>query len=198
MFTRKANTQKQQAYDFYNSYEGDKVTRPTFYQRVRLGWDESREDKIRVKVKTQYRRREYVPRGKRAEQMIRYETQPEPKATKSLFRNRLNGWYCQEEAIQVWDKWMAIRDARKAKAPQQVKAYVPKRTKPAPVDESNFKIEITYPKEVAKAFRKEYVRMIEDIERELTYTEEKTQVAQMNEKLKRLYEELKIFNTYNR
>ena len=198
MFTRKANTQKQQAYDFYNSYEWNKVTRPTFYQRVRLGWDESREDKIRVKVKTQYRRREYVPKGKRAEQMLRYETQPEPKATKSLFRNRLNGWYCQEEAIQVWDKWMAIRDARKAKTPQPVKAYVPKRAKPEPVNESNFKIEITYPKEVARVFRKEYVRMIEEIEWELTYTEEKTQVAQMNDKLRMLYEELKIFNTYNR
>ena len=34
---RKTSTQKQQAYDFYNAYKGDKVTWPTFYQRVRLG-----------------------------------------------------------------------------------------------------------------------------------------------------------------
>jgi hypothetical protein len=40
--------------------------------------------------------------------------------------------------------------------------------------------------------------MIEDIEWELTYTDEKTEVAWLNEKLKRLQNELQIFNSYNK
>lgn len=54
------------------------------------------------------------------------------------------------------------------------------------MDENDFKIEITYPKEVARVFRKEYIRMIEEIEWELTYTDEKTEVFTMNKKLERL------------
>lgn len=47
-------------------------------------------------------------------------------------------------------------------------------------------IDITYPKEVARVFRKVYQDMIAQIEWELTYTEEKTQVAELNDKLTRL------------
>jgi hypothetical protein len=45
------------------------------------------------------------------------------------------------------------------------------------VNENNFKINVTLSKEEAKVFRKEYIKMIEDIEWELTYTDEKTEVA---------------------
>lgn len=194
----KSSTQKQQAFDFYNSYEWDKITWPTFYQRVRNWWDESWEEKIKVKVKNQYHRRERTPKGKWAIEMAWYNEQPEPKAAKTLFRNRLNSWYPKEEAILMWDAWLTIKEKKKPKRPQAVKSYVPKKVTPPKVDENDFKIEITYPKEVARVFRKEYVRMIEEIEWELTYTEEKTEVFAMNKKLERLKWELQIFNCYNR
>lgn len=192
----KTSTQKEKAYDFYNSYEGEKVSRPTFYYRVRLGWDKSWEERIQ-KAKW-YKRRECAPKGKRATEMTWYNEQPEPKASKSLFRNRLNNWYSKEEAILIGDKWMGIRAEKKPKKAQLPKTYIPKKTIQKEPDESNFKIEITLSKEEARVFRKEYVGMIEQIERELTYTEEKTEVAWLNEKLKRLQNELQIFNSYNK
>jgi hypothetical protein len=39
--------------------------------------------------------------------------------------------------------------------------------------------------------------MIEQLEWELTYTEEKTEVAWLNDKLTQLQKELMIFNCYN-
>lgn len=193
----KTSTQKQKALDFYNSYEWDKVTWPTFYYRVRLGWEETWEEKIKTKIRT-YNMKDRAPRGKRATEMTWYNEQPEPKASKTLFRNRLNGGYAKEEAILIGDAWFSVRKWRKEISPQQYKPYVPIKREIKKVDERDFNIEITYPKEVAKIFRREYQKMIDDIERELTYTEEKTQIAEMNEKLIRLQWELEIFNSYNR
>lgn len=82
--------------------------------------------------------------------------------------------------------------------PQKNKAYVPQRRVPVVEDENNFLIKITYPKEVANVFRKEYVDMIDKLEWELTYTADKSEVVNMNKKIERLYGELSCFNSYNR
>lgn len=193
----KANTQKQQAYDFYNSYEWKKVSRPTFYQRVRLGWTETREEKIRLRVPNQYRRREYVPKGKWADEIIWYNEQPEPKASKTLFRNRLNGGYPKEEAILIGEKRMLARERRKPKTHLPPKPYVPQRTVQKAPDEDDFLIKVSLSPEEARVFRREYQKMIEELEWELTYTSEKTEVKEMNSKLERLQNELVTFNSYN-
>lgn len=194
---RKTNTKKQRAYDFYNSFKWDKVSRPTFYYRVRLDEEGGREEKIRIKYKKQYHKRECAPKGRRAVEMTRYNEQPEPKASKNLFRNRLNSNYIKEEAILIGDKWT---EAKKRKIPKQrpaPKSYTPIKTIPKPVDENDFKINVTLSKEEAKVFRKEYMKMIEQLERELTYTEEKTEVAGLNNKITQLRAELMCFNCYN-
>jgi len=194
---RKTNTKKQRAYDFYNSFKWDKVSRPTFYYRVRLDEEGAREEKIKIKYKKQYHKRECAPKGRRATEMTRYNEQPEPKASKNLFRNRLNSNYIKEEAILIGDK---RTEAKKRKVPKQrpaPKSYTHIKTIPKPVDERDFKIEITLPKEEARVFRKEYMKMIEQLERELTYTEEKTEVAGLNKKITQLQKELMIFNCYN-
>lgn len=129
--------------------------------------------------------------------MTWYNQQPEPKAAKTLFRNRLNGGYPKEEAILMWEKWVIAKWKKEHKQSQTNKGYVSKKVVPPKQDESDFKIEITYPKEVARVFRKEYINMIEQIERELTYTSEKTEISWLNNKLDRLKIELEIFNSYN-
>lgn len=198
MYTnRKTNTKKQRAYDFYNSFKWEKVSWPTFYYRVRLDEEETWEEKIKAKLKYQYHRRERTPKGKWATEMIRYSQQPEPKASKTLFRNRLNGGYPKEEAALIGDEWAKAKEKRKPKQYQPPKPYVPVKTAPKVVDENDFKINITLSKEEARVFRKEYVRMIEQLEWELTYTEEKTEVAWLNDKLTQLQKELMIFNCYN-
>lgn len=194
---RKANTQKQKAYDFFNSYEWEKVTWPTFYQRVRNGWDEPWEEKIKKKAPRPYTRRDNTPKGKRANEMIRYNQQPEPRAAKTLYRNRLNWGYPKEKAVLTGEEWKKAKQERAIAHPLVSKPYVPKPIDRRPVDERNFLIEITYPKEVARVFRREYARMMEEIERELTYTEEKTQIVELNNKLTQLEKEKNIFNSYN-
>lgn len=193
----KSSGLKEQAYEFYNSFEWEKITRPTFYQRVRLGWGESWEEKIRVKVKNQYRRRDNTPKGKRAVEMTWYNEQPEPKASKSLFRNRLNGGYQKEDAILMGEPWMAVRAKKKPRISQPPKVYVPQKVVQKAPDENNFLIKVTLPTEEARVFRKEYQKMIEELEWELTYTSEKTEVKEMNDKLERLQKELAVFDSYN-
>lgn len=193
---RKDGTQKQKAYDFYNSYKGEKVTWPTFYQRVRLWWDEPREERIKQKIK-QSKDRRNAPRWKWAKELAWYETQLEPRASKCLFRNRLNGGYPKEEAILTGEEWLSVKREKKIYYPQVQKTYVPKPKVVKPVDERDYKIEITYSKEVAQIFRKEYNKMIEQLEWELTYTEGKTQIVELNSKLEQLKKERNIFNSYN-
>ena len=59
-------------------------------------------------------------------------------------------------------------------------------------------IDISYPKEVARVFRNEYERMISDTEDELTFTQEKELVVQLNNRLDELNDELDTFNRYNK
>lgn len=198
MFKKKW-TQKQTALDFYNAYEWEKVLRQTFYYRVRLGWKETREEKIKPKERT-YVRKNTAPTGKRAKEMTRYNDQPEPRISKQSFRNRLDLGYSKEDAILVWEWREKVRGNKKTKQKpiQQPKPYVPKKNIPKAPDERDFRIDITLSKEEARVFRKEYVNMIEQTEWELTYTEEKTQVSELNERLTRLKWELEIFNSYNK
>lgn len=97
----------------------------------------------------------------------------------------------------IGDEWFKVKRERKIYHPQVQKTYIPKPKIVKPIDEGDFKIEITYPKEVAQVFRKEYVKMIQQLEWELTYIEEKTQAGELNSKLEQLQKELQTFNLHN-
>lgn len=98
----------------------------------------------------------------------------------------------------MWERWAKVKEGKKSVKIQEYKPYIPPRIVKKEPDENDFKINITLSKEEARVFRKEYVKMIEQLEWELTYTEEKTEVAWLNEKLERLQNELQIFNSYNK
>ena len=147
--------------------------------------------------KPYFRKKEYT--WKRAEEMKRYETAPEPKAKREWFRNRLKDWYCKEEAVLVWEPREEAKLRKRKNNPIVVKKYVRVRADTIKKDSPDwYVIDITYPKEVARIFRKEYQNMIAQIEWELTYTEEKTEIAKLNDRLEKLNNELNIFNSYNR
>lgn len=191
-------TNKQKCLEFYNAWKWEKITFPSFYQKYNM-WKGllSMEEAIQAKKPT-WRKKEYT--WKWEAEFKWYENLMEPKAKRGLFRGRLNSWYCKEEAALVWDAREEAKERKKQSyVPKQSRPYVPQRIKvEKKPDPNNFRIEITLSKEEARIFRKEYVKMIEDIERELTYTEEKTQIVELNNKLESLYEELKVFNSYNR
>lgn len=92
---------------------------------------------------------------------------------------------------------MSVREKKKTKKVQEYKPYVPPKIVKKVPDENDFLIKITLPKEEARVFRKEYQRMIEELEWELTYTSEKTEVAEMNNKIVQLQKELMCFNLFN-
>ena len=52
-------TKKQQCYDFYNSYKGDKITFNSFYQLYRRGGNMTMEQMIQRK-KPSFRKKEYT------------------------------------------------------------------------------------------------------------------------------------------
>ena len=57
---------------------------------------------------------------------------------------------------------------------------------------------ITYKKDEAEVFRKEYHNLLNTIEEELKNIELDVEIKQANEKLNKLREELRVFNEYNR
>lgn len=193
---RKVDTQKSKAYEFYNSYKWEKVLWTTFYYRVRLGGEESWEDKIKIKQK-EYHRRNTAPKGKWAKEFTWYLTQPEPKATKSSFRNRLNLGYAKEKAILMWDERQKAREEKWDARFSPPKAYVPPKKEVLQINEDDFMIKITLSKEEAKVIREEYEKMISEIEDELIFVVEKTEISELNRRLESLYKELQTFNLYN-
>lgn len=92
---------------------------------------------------------------------------------------------------------MKARAKKKPKVAQPPKAYVPQKIVQKTPDENDFLIKVTLSKEEARVFRKEYQKMIEELEWELTYTSEKTEVKEMNARLERLLKELAVFDSYN-
>lgn len=186
-------TKKEECYEFYNSWQWPKISFNSFYQQY-SHW-RSLEEAITPKTYT--RRKSYF--GKWAEENRRYDEAPEPKAEREWYRNRLNAWYPKEQAILVWEKRMEAREAKRKANPQIFKKPYPRQPRtPYKEDLTWYMINVTYPKEVARVFRKTYHDMIAQIERELTYTEEKTQVSELSDKLARLEWELEIFNSYNK
>lgn len=191
-------TNKQKCLEFYNAWEWEKITFPSFYQKYNM-WKGllSMEEAIQAKKPT-WRKKEYT--WKWVEEFKWYENLMEPKANRGLFRGRLNSWYCKEEAAMVWD---AREDAKARKRQTYTskpnKPYVPKRSDFQIRDSEDWHyIDIAYPKDVARVFRNEYERMISDTEDELMFTQEKEKVVELNDRLDDLTDELDTFNRYNK
>ena len=192
------DTLKHKTQVFYDAYEWEKVKYVTFRYRVSWWKGIPREELIKPNCEAIRRPKKKVYRGKWANELSWYDEQLDPKPTKQVFRNRLNWGHPKEEAILIGEERDKVRKDKQQIQPQKIKAYVPQRKAPTVEDENNFLIKITYPKEVANVFRKEYVDMIDKLEWELTYTADKSEIVNMNKKIERLYEELSCFNSYNR
>ena len=190
-------SKKQLCIEFYNSWEWPKVWFETFYQIYRKNDNIKMEEAITPRVKTP--KKDYSwPWG---QMLKRYDEHPLPKTTRELFRMRLRYGYPKEEAILMWDEWVEARERKAKTNPTKPKWNKPKRIiqeVKRKEDPNDYKIEITYPKDIARIFRKEYQSMIEEIEWELENMEEKSMQVELNKKLVQLNKELLIFNCYNK
>lgn len=124
--------------------------------------------------------------------------QPEPKAGKQVFYGRLCSWYTKEQSILTWEKWLEVMRAKWFYGKE--KKYVPKYSR---LQEDEWVaeytwIDITYSKDEARVFRKEFANVIENLERELRQTEDKKCIKELNDKIELAKAELDLFNKYNK
>lgn len=64
-------------------------------------------------------------------------------------------------------------------------------------DPEHSEIRIKYKKEEYEAIKKEYEKMIEDIEQEILYEDVVSRISELNEKLSKIISEYQIFISYN-
>lgn len=198
MVERKNHWLRERCTKFYEEYKWDKVYFTTFYSRVRLNPDWDMEEMIKPKQKHYSKRASWVFTWAYAEELGWWYRQPEVKANKHVFYGRVRAWYPKEQAILTWDKRLAVSKAKPVKITPPYKPKLKAMAEEQAKEEQYTWIDITYPKDVARVFRIEYNRIIEDLEWSLTRIEEKTQVKETNEKLEMVRAELKLFNSYNK
>lgn len=191
-------TMKQKAMEFYNNYKWDKISFNSFYQLCRK--DSTAEWEAVIKPKVKVYKRKYTWRF--AQEMEWYDNQPEPKASKAHFRNRLLLSFTKEEAIQMWDARLNIRKerAKTRKYYDYSKSYTPTYSwrKEKEFDADLYRIDITYPPEVAKVFREIYEELISETEQTIRDTTERELQLELETKLELLKAELGVFISYNK
>lgn len=176
---------KSQIKEIYVKFLWQKCSLSVYYQRVRRWIDPF--------VALQPVERKYEVRSKKyAEQLERYNKQPQPKPPKQKFYWRLQKWYSKEQAIKV----QLIKKDRKAKIQKDtyVKAYTAKEKK---YDPDYYEIRITYHLNEAKAIADEYERMIRETENQIYGSEDDYERKKLTKNLDDLIEEYSTFISYN-
>ena len=188
---------KDRCIKFYNEYEWEKVYFTTFYSRVRLNPEWNMEDLIKPKTRGWTRKASGIFTGAYADEMRRWFLQPEPKSNKQVFYGRIRLGYPKEQAILTWDRRQSILEEKPIKKKTWYKCYTWTKQDAEREEEAYTWIDITYSKEEARVFRKEYQRIIDDLEWKLNMVDEKTLVKETNDKLELVKAELNVFNFYN-
>lgn len=129
------------------------------------------------------------------EEMYWRDSQSEPKPVKQTFYGRLACWYDKEDAILVGEDWASVVK----EIGITVKKYVPTYSylQQAEEEEEYTWIDITYPKEVAIVFRREFLDLIERLEYRRRQTEDRDMGKDLYDKIEFAKAELDIFNLYN-
>ena len=86
---------RQKCWKFYQDYEGERASFNTLYQKAKMRKGEPLEELIKPTPKV------FKPRhnGVFSKELYWYEEQPNPKATKQQFNNRLHLGFPKEQAI---------------------------------------------------------------------------------------------------
>lgn len=177
---------KSQIKELYDKFLWLKCSMSVYYQRIRRWIDPFTAMKPVEKKEYEVRSKKY------AEQLERYNKQPQPKPPKQKFYWRLQKWYSKEEAIKIQLK---CKDRKKKwQKDLYVKAYTVKEQR---FKSDDFEIRITYHSDEAKVFKDEYERMIRDTEAKRNATDDIIESAELRKKLDKLIQEYTLFISYN-
>ena len=134
--------------------------------------------------------------GRFANEMERWQKHPEPKPNRQRFYGRLLCWYTKENAILQWEDWSKVRKHWGCKWTE--KSYTPKYSIQKKDEiESYTWIDITYPKEVADVFRREFRTAIDNLEYKIYSSDDKECIKDLYDKLEFAKAEYDLFNLYN-
>jgi len=124
------------------------------------------------------------------EEMKRYNEYEWKKVSKQRFYQRMYRWYPKEEAIKI------DFTPRKKKPPRVVKSIhvYPTQKKKVVVEED---IKIKYQKSEADIIKREYERMIEDMEYQYRISDDPVEAKEINDKIEKLKNEYKTFCLIN-
>ena len=194
------NTLKARCKKFYDECEWEKVSFHYFYQRVSRNPDRPRTSLLLAQEPKPYKFKKYKYTWKHIELWERYSNQENPPVKFNTFVARVkDGKYSKEEAILWWDGRKAIMEERAKNRVIVPKVYIPKRIKPEEEkqNDDDFFIKITYPKEVANVFLREYENLLEDLEYKLTDVLDKESRNKIEADILRIKTEIMVFKCYN-
>lgn len=191
---RKKDCLKSRCQAFYDAYDWEKVAFATFYWRVKVRKDEDWDSLI----STDKREREpKVCKWRFDEEMNYWLAYKWRKPERHIFYGRLVRGYCKEEAILVDWNWEAVKK-EKPRATNTTPHLKKVKKRDTNIEEEEYTwIDITYPKDVAMVFRKEFYNVIDRLESEIKSAATKEDVNELNDKLEMAKAELNLFNNYN-
>lgn len=174
----------------YEKYQWPKCSRTTYYKRIK-DWRDPIDALRRPKHTERYKPR--IKTTKFKDEIERYNQQPNPKATKRRFYQRLYQWHSKEEAIKVefWVHYKIQQRIAKACYQRPIKTPAVKQAE----NRDYTTIDIRYKKAESDVIKKEYERMIEEIEQQILYEDVST-TKELNKKLEKLVAEYQLFISY--
>lgn len=201
MWYRKRGDGKIKCQEFYDKYDGEKITFASFYQKVRKSPDTPREELIVASSPWAYKYRPKRYTGKYPELWEWYSKQDNPEIKFSQFVARVkDGWYTYEQALLTGQEWQTVMEEKAKTRVISTKKYVPTRSKPVEEkpNEDYFFIKIKYPTKVARVFVKEYEDLIEELERKVRDIFDKESRNKIEADIVRIKAELMVFKSYNK
>lgn len=205
-----ALTLRQTTKEYYDKYEWEKVWYQMFYERCVKNWLARKTDKKQLElfpllILVDYSKRARKGNGVFQKEYEYYNNYTGDKCTRQQYRARLVCGYKKEDAVLTWKAWYVTRQWRhrersfniqsekKIRDNDRLLKFMEKVNKPE-LSATEKCIEITYPKNVAMVFKKEYENAIEQLE----YTIQIDPLDnESRNKLKNIEMEYKVFCAWN-
>lgn len=202
MWYRKRGDGKIKCQEFYDEYDGEKITFASFYQKVRKNPDTPRAELIVASSPWAYKYRPKRYTGKYPELWEWYSKQDNPEVKFPIFVARVrDGWYPKEIAITNGEAWLKAKAEKAAGGPKKNRGYVPTYLK-TPLketieNEDDLYIKIKYPTKVARVFANEYENIIEDLEWRVRNAPTKEERSEIEGQIVKVRTEYMVFKCYN-
>lgn len=192
--------------EIYDNYQGTQKLNAftTFYQKMtHIPWITVDEAITRHKpcASGTYTKRDYVYRGAHKELYERYSSYQWRKTEFNKFSYRVRiWWYDKEVAITDWVKWIEalMKKASKPKEQKRYEATYTQKKEKQKRDNDDYRfIKIKYPEEERNVIIREYNNVLDKLQDEMEFTEDKVLRQKLERQIQEVHLELSVFKCYN-